>query len=114
MPFPALVAPAALRSVPRWAWIAIGAVLLLAALYFALDRFGDARYREGHADADREWQEASNRLIEKAWKAETKADANAAERAADFAAKQEDEKQRIEEAVEHGGSPLDVLFGEAE
>lgn len=86
-------------------------LLILAALWWALDSYGDRRYAAGHADADKEWQEASDRLIEKAQKAETKADTAAAERAADFAARQEDEKEKIHEAVAEGSSPLDVLFG---
>lgn len=103
--------PAALAAVPRWAWIALGAVLLLVAFYFMLDSYGDARYDKGKADADAAWQAASDKLIAKSQAAGTKADKAAAARQADFVAKQEDEKEKIEEAIEQGESPLDVLFG---
>lgn len=100
----------ALASVPRWAWVALGAVLLVLAFYFALDAYGDARYREGKKDADAAWIAASNKLIDQAQKAGTKADEKAAVRAADFAAKQEDEKEKIDAAKAEGSSPFDVLF----
>lgn len=96
---------------PRWAWIGLGALLLIAVFYFMLDAYGDSRYREGKSDADKAWQEASDKLIEDAARAGTKADKTAAARAADFAAKQEDEKEKVAAAQEAGSSPLDVLFG---
>lgn len=111
MPLPALAIPAIVKRVPRWAWIALGAVLLLVVFYIALDAYGDARYDKGKADADAAWIEAGNRLIAKSQKAGTKADKAAAAREADFAAKQEHEKERIDEAVAEGDSPFDVLFG---
>lgn len=103
--------PFAMPALPRWAWIAIGAVLLLLAFYVALDRYGDARFKAGHEQADKEWQEASARLVEKAHKSASKADAAAAARAEDFTAKVEAEKERIDAAVQEGSSPMDVLFG---
>lgn len=111
MPLPALAVPAIVKRIPAWAWIGLGAVLLMVAFYFALDAYGDSRYREGKKDADAAWIEAGNRLIAKSQKAGTKADKAAAAREADFAAKQEDEKERIDEAVAEGDSPFDVLFG---
>lgn len=98
-------------GLPRWGIYALSALLLVAALYFALDRYGDARFREGEAHADAQWQKASDKLIEDAARAATKADKNAAGRAADFAAKQESEKEKIDAAVAHGTSPLDAIFG---
>lgn len=103
--------PAFLGLMPKWAWVLIGAALLMAAFYFALDAYGDSRYREGKSDADKAWQAASDKLIQDAAKAGAKADKNAGARAADFAAKQEDERVAIEQATENGASPLDVLFG---
>lgn len=102
--------PSALSRVPRGVWIALGAVLLIVAFVITLKLYGNARYDAGHADADKEWQEASNRLIEKAQEAGTKADKAAAARDADFAARQEDEKEAIHEALEEGRSPFDELF----
>jgi hypothetical protein len=98
-------------TLPRWAWIALGGFLLLLALYIALDQYGDRRFSEGKAQADREWQAASDKLIQDAQRAGSKADKAAAGRAADYAAKVEDEKREIAEAQATGGSPLDVLFG---
>jgi hypothetical protein len=85
-------------------------LLILAALWWALDSYGDSRYDAGHEAADKEWQEASDRLIEKSQAAGTKADKAAAARQADFAAKQEDEKEKVHDALEEGSSPLDALF----
>lgn len=111
MPLPALAVPAIIKRIPAWAWIGLGAVLLLAAFYFALHAYGNARYDAGKKDADAAWIEASNKLIAKSQAAGTKADKAAAVRQADFAAKQEDEKEKIDAAVDEGSSPLDVLFG---
>lgn len=81
------------------------------ALYLLLDAYGDSRYREGKKDADAAWIAASNKLIAKAQNAGKAADKNAAVREADFAAKVEDEKERINAAQKDGTSPFDVLFG---
>lgn len=104
-------ARALMGGVPRWAWVAIGAVVLVLAFYFALDAYGDSRYDAGKKDADAAWQAASDKLIQKSQDAGTKADKAAAARDADFAAKQEAEKEKIDAVLEEGGSPLDVLFG---
>lgn len=101
-------------AMPRWAWFVLAGVMALLAFYLALDAYGDSRYREGKSAADKAWQEASNRLIDKAAKAGTKADTKAAARAADYAAKVEDEKEKIDAAVKEGSSPLDALFGAAD
>lgn len=92
------------------AYVAIP-LLILAIAYMLLDAYGDSRYREGKKDADAAWQAASDKLIQKAAKAGAKADKAAAARAADYAAKVEDEKERIDAAVENGSSPFDELFG---
>lgn len=97
------------RAAKLVAYVAIP-LLIIGAFLLTIHLYGNARYDAGHADADKEWQEASNKLIEKAQAAGTKADSKAAARAADFAAKQEDEKERIHAAVEEGRSPFDELF----
>jgi hypothetical protein len=102
--------PLFLGKLPRWAWFAIGGVLLLVAFYLALNAYGNSRYKAGKADADAAWIAASDKLIQKAQSAGTKADKAAAARQADFAAKQEDEKERIDAAQAKGSSPFDVLF----
>lgn len=102
-----------LTGMPRWAWFAIGGLLLLLAFYLALDSYGDSRYREGKADADKAWQEASAKLVEQAHKSADKADVAAAARAQDYAAKVEEEKKAIDRATADGTSPFDVMFGES-
>lgn len=97
------------RAAKLIAYVAVP-LIVLAAFLLVIKLYGNARYDAGHADADKEWQEASNRLIEKAQESATKADTKAAARAADFAAKQEDEKEKVHEALEEGRSPFDALF----
>ncbi len=103
--------PAFLGGLPRWAWFVIGGAVLLFVFYLALDAYGDSRYDAGKKDEAAAWQKASDKLVAKAQNAATKADKVAAANAADFAAKQEDERKRIDAAQQSGGSPLDVLFG---
>lgn len=111
MPLSALAIPAIAKSVPKWAWIGLGAVLLLVAFYFALDAYGDARYDKGKADADAAWIEAGEKLKAKAAESGKKADVKAAERQAEHDAQVQAEKEKIDEALAEGSSPLDVLFG---
>lgn len=88
-----------------------GALLILAAFYMSLHAYGSARYKAGRADADAAWQKASDKAIAKAQNEGGKAAAKAASQQADFAAKQDDERKRIENAQNSGASPFDVLFG---
>lgn len=85
-------------------------LLILAAFYFALDAYGDSRFEAGEKHADAKWQEASDKLIEKSLDAGTKADKAEAARIATHTAEVAEEKEKIDEAVAHGSSPLDVLF----
>lgn len=101
-------------SMPRWGWFVLAGVMALLAFYLVLDAYGDSRAREGKAQADAAWQAASDKLIQDAAKAGAKADTKAAARAADYAAKVEDEKEKIDAAVKEGSSPLDALFGAAD
>lgn len=102
-----------LALMPRWAWFAIGGVLVALALVLALHSYGNSRYKAGKADADAAWVAASNKLIDKAQKATVEGDTKAAARAADFAARQEAEKAKIDAAQKNGDSPFDVMFGNA-
>lgn len=97
--------------IPRWALLAIGVGLLALALVFAIISYGNSRFDAGEAAADAKWKAASEKLVEKAQKSSAKQDTAAAARAADYAAKVEDEKQALERAEAEGSSPLDVLFG---
>lgn len=98
-------------TLPRWAWFAIGGLFLLLAFYLALDAYGDSRFDAGKAQADAEWKAAEAALLEKAANARTEADKRAAANAAEYAAKVQDEKEKIDAAISEGSSPFDVLFG---
>lgn len=91
------------------AYIAIP-LLILAAFYLLLDAYGDSRYDAGKKDTAAAYQKASDKVIAQAANARGKADIKAAAAAADFAAKQETEKEKIDAAVADGSSPFDVLF----
>lgn len=97
-----------LKRVPIWVWVGLAALI---AFYFALDAYGDSRYREGKKDADAAWIKASDELLKKAADAKTAADKAAAAREADYAAKVKTEKEKIDAATAEGSSPFDVLFG---
>lgn len=97
--------------IPRWALLAIGAVLIAITLAFAITSYGNSRFDAGEASADAKWKAASERLVEKARKSAARQDTAAAARAADYAAKVEDEKEKIERATAEGSSPFDVMFG---
>ena len=98
-------------TLPRWAWFAIGGVLLLVAFYIVLDAYGDSRFDAGKDKADAEWKAAEAELLEKAANSRNEADKKAASRAAEHVAKVQDEKEKIDAAVKEGSSPIDVLFG---
>jgi hypothetical protein len=92
------------------AYIAIP-LLILGAFYLALDAYGDARYGKGKSDTDAAWKAASDKTVAKAATEGRKADQMAGARAIEYAAKVEEEKEKIDAAIEDGSSPLDVLFG---
>src|SRR5688572_4022569 len=98
-----------LRDIPTWIWIALAAAV---AFFVVLDAYGDSKYREGKAKADMEWKAASDKLIQKAAASGERADTAAAAREADFAARVEDEKEKIDAATADGTSPFDVMFGD--
>lgn len=106
--------PAFLGLMPRWAWVLLGAALLMAAFYFALDAYGDSRYDAGKADEKATWKQAEAEFLKKAGEASTKADKQAAARAAEYAADVADERKKIDDAVKEGTSPLDAIFGTAD
>jgi hypothetical protein len=98
-----------------WAWIAaIGVpILIIVGLYLAVDAWGDSRYRSGKADEKATWIAASDKLLRDAAGAATAADKISAAAAVDFAARQEDERNRIDAAIANGTSPVDALFPSA-
>lgn len=100
-------------GLPRWGIYALAALLLVTAFLAERHAYGNRRFNAGEDHADEQWKKASDKLIEKSANAGTKADKVAAARQADFAAKQEDERERIDHAVQEGTSPLDAVFGTA-
>jgi hypothetical protein len=103
--------PIDLRSVP-WKWI--GVALLALGLAFAVVMYGNAREREGVAKTDAAWKAAAAKLEAESEAAAKKADQPAGQREADFAKRLEAEKEKINDAIARGGSPLDALFGVSE
>jgi uncharacterized membrane protein len=105
---PGAIISAIAKFFPLKTWLLIGGVLLAIS---AVLWFGHARYQDGVADADARWVAAGERLAKQAEKAGTVADKREAVRIEDHAAAVAAEKERIDEAVAAGDSPLDVLFG---
>lgn len=88
----------------------IAVIAIIGAFYAILDAYGDSRYEAGEAHADAAWKAASDKLIAKSQGAGAAADKKAAAREAEFAADVEAEKEKIDEALDHGDSPFDVMF----
>ena len=99
-----------LPKIPAPIWIGLAALLLGAALLFAIDRYGDSRERAGVEKTDAAWKAASDKLIEEAATAADAATRTQAPKIAAQAARAEEEKERIDAAIENGTSPVDALF----
>ena len=97
-------------TMPRWAWGALAALILILGIFVAVKSYGNSRYDAGVKDTDAKWEEASKKLVEKSLKAEGVADTKAEARAEKHAATVAAEKEKIDEAVSEGRSPFDVLF----
>lgn len=100
--------PIDLRSMP-WKWIGVG--LLALGLIFAVIMYGDAKYDAGKTAADNVWKAAAAKLEAESQGAADAADKPADARTKDYAAKLAVEKEKIDEAIARGDSPLDALFG---
>lgn len=85
-------------------------LLILFAFYLALDAYGDARFDAGKDQADRAWQAAADLVEADSQDAAEAADVPADQRAADWAARVEEEKALIDAKIHEGGDPFDVLF----
>lgn len=93
-----------------WAIVIIATLLLLVGGVLAVDAWGDSRFRAGEQLEKDKWEAASNKLLAEANEARTEAEKNAAAAALDFAARQQIERDRINDAIENGSSPVDALF----
>lgn len=85
-------------------------LLILGAIYFALDAYGDSRYREGRQVENQAWKDAQTELLKDAAAATTLADKKAHASTLEHTIKVQEEKEKIDEAIADGTSPLDVLF----
>ena len=93
----------------------VGGAILIGLLIWGvlawLDSYGDRRYREGVTATDRKWEEASERLERQAEQSATRADDVAANRLAEHVEQVAAEQEQVNDAIENGSSPFDVLFG---
>lgn len=85
-------------------------LLILGAFYLTLDAYGDAKFDAGKDQADKEWKAAADLVDAQSQGAADAADIPADQRAADWAARVEQEKARLNETINEGGDPFDVLF----
>lgn len=85
-------------------------LLVLVVFYIALDAYGDSRFREGRTAENKAWKKAQDNLLAQAAESATAADKVALAATMDQAAKVEEEKERVDDAIANGGSPFDVLF----
>ena len=108
--------PRALASTltPR-GWGLLGAVIVAVVIWLLILAWGQARYDAGHAagaaEADARWRAAAQRLEQRLDRTAAVADRREADRIRDHQAAVAQEKEKIDEAVDAGRSPLDVLFG---
>lgn len=87
------------------------ALLVILLLILAVLSWGQSRYDAGVADTDAKWEEAGRKLEGQARASGKAADVREADRIEDHAARMADQKEKIDEAVARGDSPLDALFG---
>lgn len=100
-------------GVGKWAarLIAFGLpVLLLVVAFFALDAWGDSRYRSGRAEESAMWKAASAVTVAKARASGDEASRKQAAVLAVEMSRVERERNRIDAAIEDGSSAIDVLF----
>lgn len=95
------------RALPRKTWVMIGAVVALAALFIW---WGNERHTQGVEETDAKWQLASDKLAAEAARSADAATRREAPRIAAHAAQVAAEKEKIDEAIAEGRSPLDALF----
>ncbi len=90
--------------------LGVAAVIWLLILAWSQARY-DAGHAAGAAEADARWRAAARRLEQGLDRSADRADAREAARIRQYQAAVAEEKEKIDEAVADGRSPLDVLFG---
>lgn len=94
----------------KWIGVALVGLLAVAAVFFAIRAYGDARYDAGVADTDARWIAAGEKLEQESEASANAADAAAEARTIQFNDALAEEKEKIDEAIAAGADPLDVLF----
>ena len=94
-----------------WAAVALGAVAGVVILIVVVLSWGQSRYDAGVSATDARWVAAGKRLEEQAAASADAADRREVPRIENHTARVAEEKEKIDEAVAAGASPLDVLFG---
>lgn len=106
---------AAAGSLTPRGWGLLGAVIVAVVIWVLILAWGQARYDAGRtagaAEADARWRAAAQRLEQRLDRSAAAADRREADRIRDHQAAVAEEKEKIDEAVDAGRSPLDVLFG---
>lgn len=99
------------KIVGRYVLPLLGVIAAIAAFFAVLNAYGDSRFREGRAVENAAWMLANDKLLAEAAAASSSADAQDLALKLDHTEKLKDEKEKIDDAIDKGGSPLDVLFG---
>lgn len=94
--------------------IGLAFALALLIVWRLLVAYGDARYKQGVSDNELAWRTAEAKMHERERIAAGAADEGAAVREEAHAEAVSQEKERINEAVREGHSPIDVLFGRSD
>ncbi len=106
---------AAAGSLTPRGWGLLGAVIVAVVIWVLILAWGQARYdagrTAGETEADARWRAAAQRLEDRLDRSAAVADRREADRIRDHQAAVAEEKEKIDEAVDAGRSPLDVLFG---
>jgi hypothetical protein len=79
--------------------------LVVLGFYLALDAYGDSRFRAGVEKTDAAWKKANDKLVAQAASSATAADKQSTARAITYAAQAEEEKEKIDDAIQNGTSP---------
>lgn len=98
-------------KVAKWIVTLLAIVLIFGGFWLALHLYGNHRYDEGVSAEDAKWQTAVQKLKDDAAASATKADDNAANRAANFIEEHKQDQEAVNAAKANGSSPLDALFG---
>lgn len=106
---------AAAGSLTPRGWGLLAAVIVAVVIWLLILAWGQARYDAGRtsgaAEADARWRAAAQRLEQRLDRSAAAADRREADRIRNHQAAVAEEKEKIDEAVDAGRSPLDVLFG---